>query len=106
MHRINGTMNRSKVVWLGSWLVALISAQASDIAISRDGSRVVIPFAGTLESADQLSGPWLALTNVANPFVEEASKARRFYRSREAGSIFSGRSVVNWTLTGPFQTNF
>ncbi len=79
---------------------------APTIEIAREGAQVKVAYTGTLEAADALSGPWMTITNAANPFLEETTSVRRFYRTRENGSIFSSASVLNWTLTGPFQTNF
>jgi hypothetical protein len=76
------------------------------IAISRKDGQVTITFNGALESATQLSGPWLDLTNATNPFTEIPATAQRFYRARESGGVFSSSSILHWTLRGPFQTNF
>jgi hypothetical protein len=76
------------------------------IAITRDGAQVKIAYGGTIEAANTLNGPWIPLTNAANPLLEETTRASRFYRAREGDSIFSSASVLNWGLTGPFQTNF
>lgn len=80
----------------------------STIAISREGVRVKITFAGTLQSADAASGPWNNVANATSPFEENPASNQRFYRIREPGpeSIFSSRSIVLWTMMGPFQTNF
>jgi hypothetical protein len=76
------------------------------IAISREGVRVNITFRGALQSADAVSGPWNDVPNAASPFNEDSANGQRFYRTREPDSIFSSRSVVALTMTGPFQTHF
>src|SRR5687767_15180087 len=65
------------------------------IAISREGVRVKITFAGTLQSADAVSGPWNSVSNATSPFEENPASLQRFYRTREPvpESIFSSRSV-------------
>ena len=84
------------------------AADAPAVAIARDSARLKITFAGTLESADAIGGPWTEVTNAASPFGLEPADQQRFFRTRSAGglSIFSSHSVVSWTLSGPFQAHF
>jgi len=83
-----------------------ISIGSPTIQIGLDGARVKIVFAGTLRSADAVSGPWNDVPDAASPFNEDPANRQRFYRTREPDSIFSSRSVVAFTLTGPFQSHF
>lgn len=78
------------------------------VAISRDATRVKLTFTGTLQSTEAVGGPWNDISNAASPFEDDTAGKQKFYRTRETdtGSIFSSRSLVSWTITGPFQTNF
>ena len=76
------------------------------IAISRDGPKVSISFNGTLQWTDAVTGPWKDAVNKTSPFTEDSTDSKRFYRSVDTGSIFSSASVVELTLTAPFQRNF
>jgi len=82
------------------------SIVAPTIAISREGARAKITFSGTLQSADAVSGLWNDLVNAASPYYQDMAGTQRFYRTRAPESIFSSSSVIAWTMTGPFQTNF
>jgi hypothetical protein len=96
-----------RLIWsLTAIGVCALSLAGPTIGITREGSRVKIAYRGTLNAANALSGPWIELTNAPNPFIEETGANRRFYRSWENDGIFSSASVLHWTLTGPFQTNF
>src|SRR5204862_3506652 len=35
---------------------------------------------GTLETADQISGPWIAITNAQNPYTNTIASGSKFYR--------------------------
>jgi hypothetical protein len=76
------------------------------ISISRDISQIRIAFAGTLQSAMTVTGPWLDLTNVSNPYLVNAASGQRFYRSRHPDSILASTSVVFMAVTGPLQKHF
>lgn len=84
-------------------------AVSPPLAIVRDGPHVQISFNGILQSADSLEGPWIDLTNAVSPHVADLSAAaRRYFRNRETspGGVFSARTVLNLTITGPFQQHF
>jgi hypothetical protein len=76
------------------------------IAINRDTAQIKINFAGTLQSATSVTGPWLDLTNVSNPYSVDTASGQRFYRSRHPDSIFASTSVVFMIVTGPLQKHF
>jgi len=76
------------------------------IEITREAALPKITFAGTLESAAQVSGPWTDVTNASNPHFPDAAESRRFFRARGVGSIFSARSVLEMTVAGPLQQHF
>ncbi|HRI12966.1 MAG TPA: hypothetical protein PLX89_08175 [Verrucomicrobiota bacterium] len=79
------------------------------VEIATAGGTIQIAFGGTLESAPGLDGPWNPEPEVTNPYrPDPASANQRFFRARssDSESIFSSRSVVNWNVTGPWQTHF
>jgi hypothetical protein len=79
------------------------------VAIAQDADQVRITFAGILEAAADIHGPWLEVAGAVSPIlVDPAGAGPRFYRSREAAGdgVFSSRAVVDWILTGPFQSHF
>ncbi|HKX60620.1 MAG TPA: hypothetical protein VJS65_02235, partial [Verrucomicrobiae bacterium] len=76
------------------------------INIHRETSQIRIAFTGTLQSASTVTGPWLDLTNVSNPYTVDAATGPAFFRSRHPDSIFASTSVVAMTLTGPLQKHF
>src|SRR5438552_1462390 len=88
----------------GDHLAKEISLPAVTIAI--EAGRVSIRFSGTLQSADELAGPWNDESSAFSPFEPIPAKTRRFYRTRQPDSIFASRSVVALPVTGPFQTHF
>lgn len=75
-------------------------------AISRDAAGNVIAFRGTLQVAPAVTGPWTDLTEADSPLREVADGPQRYYRTREPDSIFMGRAVVSFHVTGPLQTHF
>ena len=84
---------------------------APTVAITRAGDRVTITFAGTLESAESATGRWTEATNTESPWTQELAGPQRFFRARGPGGtndprIFASTSVVQMTLTGPFQQHF
>lgn len=78
------------------------------IAISREGGRVAIGFAGRLQSAPAVTGPWLDLPAARSPYFPEGLLGHGFYRSisPEVASIFSVRSIVELAIAGPLQKHF
>src|SRR5687768_14424954 len=82
----------------------LTSAPA--IAIEHEAGKVKITFAGVLQSAGAIAGPWTALSNAISPHFPTAAGNQQFYRARDPDSIFSATSVAHFTLIGPFQTHF
>lgn len=82
------------------------STGRSAIAISRDRPGAKINFSGTLQSAESINGPWHDVSGASSPFVPDLARNSMFYRTRETDSIFSSPALLEWTLTGPFQTHF
>jgi len=76
------------------------------INIQREASEIRIAFTGTLQSAGAVTGPWLDLTNVSNPYTVDVTTGPAFFRSRHPDSIFASTSVIAMTLTGPLQKHF
>jgi hypothetical protein len=78
------------------------------LSISRDRGQILLSFTGTLQQALNLSGPWLEVTNATSPYQPNAESTHGFYRSVAASgsSIFSSRTVVDLTITGPLQKHF
>ena len=56
----------------------------SDLAIARQGLNALVTWKGTdsLQSADQITGPWQDPTNSTSAFYVSASPAAKFYRSK------------------------
>ena len=76
------------------------------ISITREGTGLKIAFTGTLQSAAAVTGPWTDVSEAANPYLPDPVENQRFYRTRDPDSIFSSRSVVELTVTGPLQAHF
>ncbi len=55
---------------------------APTIAIGRQGNNVVINFTGTLQAADDITGPWSDVA-AGSPFNTAPSAAKKFYRARQ-----------------------
>lgn len=55
---------------------------APTIAIGRQVGNVVINFTGTLQAADDITGPWTDVTG-SSPYTAAPSGARKFYRARQ-----------------------
>ncbi len=92
----------------GSWAVSTQPTPGA-LSIARDGGWIRITFSGVLVSAPTLHGPWTHVSGAASPYVVgPAGTAPRFYQAQAAGadSVFSSRTVLEWTLTGPFQPHF
>ncbi len=73
-----------------------------------DTNRII--YSGGLQSATNVSGPWTDVAGAVSPHMLNLDRPQRFYRTREFRAedqpIFANRSVVNWTLAAPFQSNF
>src|SRR6187402_2445229 len=67
------------------------------INIQREASEIRIAFTGTLQSAGTVTGPWLDLTNVSNPYTVDVTTGPAFFRSRHPDSIFASTSVIAMT---------
>lgn len=78
----------------------------STVSITQKSGKVSVSFTGSLERASELSGPWLKSTNAASPIELPPAAAHEFFRVRPEESIFSSRSIVLLTMTGPLQTHF
>ena len=52
------------------------------ISAARTADGLSITFTGTLESANDITGPWIAVQGATSPFAVKADQTRRFYRSR------------------------
>lgn len=50
--------------------------------LALSGSRIMITWTntGTLQVADNVTGPWASLTGLPSPYVDDLTRARRFYR--------------------------
>ena len=84
------------------------STNAPSLGIVRDGTQLAITFSGVLQSAETIVGPWTTLTNVVPPFRLQSAGVGQYFRSSAAlpVSVFSYRSVVTLTVTGPLQKHF
>jgi hypothetical protein len=83
--------------------------ETPQIEVEREGGQIKISFSDVLQSASEITGPWSALTNATSPLlIDPVIAGRSFFRSFSTNvpSVFSSRTVVAWTLTGPLQTHF
>ncbi|MFO1498358.1 MAG: hypothetical protein U1G07_08205 [Verrucomicrobiota bacterium] len=89
-------------------LPLLAATNAPAITIARTNQQVTVTFTAQLQSATNVSGPWITVTNAPNPFVVDLAAAHTLYRAVASGveSVFSARSIVRWTVAGPFQKHF
>lgn len=55
---------------------------APTLAISRQADNLVITFTGTLQAADDITGPWTDVTG-SSPYTTAPSGARKFYRAKQ-----------------------
>jgi hypothetical protein len=55
---------------------------ASNISISAAGGAVTITYQGTLQSADQVTGPFSAVAGATSPYTATPSDAVKFYIAR------------------------
>ena len=76
------------------------------LSIIRQDGKGVINFSGGLQFAETVLGPWMDVPNAANPYALDSRSQNQFFRTRAAGGILSADSVVEFTLTGPFQQHF
>jgi hypothetical protein len=78
------------------------------IMLSRtDATTARIEFTGgTLESAENVSGPWKEVTNAVSPLPVDLKSGRRFFRAVEVPGIFAAASVVDFSLSGPLRAHF
>jgi len=82
------------------------------LSVLREGGTLRLAYAGVLESASDPRGPWLTVSNAANPHPVDpgGGGGPRYYRTRSApvgdGGLFSETSVARWFLEGPFQDYF
>lgn len=78
------------------------------ISLSRsDATTAKIEFAGgTLVSADDISGPWRAVTNVSSPVNVDLKSGMRFFRAVAVPGIFNSSAVVDLLVTGPLRAHF
>jgi hypothetical protein len=86
----------------------LSAAEAPLISIQRDpgSSNLSVAFEGELESSETPDGPWTLVEGVTSPTRVDGRDGPKFFRARQSGSVFSGTSPLQWTLTGPFQKHF
>jgi hypothetical protein len=53
------------------------------MSVKRDGTGARLTFAGTLQSANALPGPWNEVTGATSPYTVPASEGARFFRAVE-----------------------
>mgnify|MGYP007046926435 CR=1 FL=1 len=76
------------------------------ISVARGQAGHEIRFQGILQSAQTIPGTWTEVTGAVSPYRLEPTEVPRFYRAMESGSVFSGGSVLELALRGPFQEYF
>lgn len=90
--------------------VALLEGRsAPPLGIERDANGVQITFQGRLLVSPTPSGPWTVSSNATSPWRVATDGPGRFFRAEsvaEAGGVFSSRTVVAWSVSGPFQKHF
>jgi len=77
----------------------------------REGNRLRITFTGTLLFASTPLGPWSPVPNATSPYLfAPDGPSLQFFRTMgeepDPDDLFGSRSVIQWTLTGPFQSHF
>ncbi len=84
------------------------SGAAVEVSIRREAARVQVLFAGTLESAERIEGPWSSVPGGASPYEIPAAEITRFFRARDAASesVFASASVAGLSVEGPLQQHF
>ncbi|MBX3745946.1 MAG: hypothetical protein KF833_11625 [Verrucomicrobiae bacterium] len=60
-----------------------LPSPAPTLSVSREGAGIRVTFTGTLEAADNVTGPWSAVAGAVSPATIPAADARRFYRARQ-----------------------
>jgi hypothetical protein len=64
-------------------LVPLSSTPQVNIAVAMSGNQLVLSWPlGTLEQADDLSGPWTVVSGATPPYMSATSSLKMFYRVR------------------------
>jgi hypothetical protein len=53
------------------------------MTVERDGTRAKLTFAGKLQSANAIPGPWNEVTGATSPCTVPASEGARFFRAVE-----------------------
>jgi hypothetical protein len=78
------------------------------IHLAREGAGVQLAFDGMLQEANSIAGPWRDVPEAASPWRLGLTNSPAFYRTRSIApeSIFLSRSVVEWSVTAPLQSNF
>lgn len=76
------------------------------ISIIRKEGESAINFSGLLQSAETVFGPWTDVPNAESPYEPNSPSQSQFYRTWVSSGIFSTDSVVEFSLTGPFQKHF
>jgi hypothetical protein len=72
------------VDWLlGGQVVVPVAAKFSPV--TKQGNNVILSWTGggTLQSADNVTGPWTDVANASSPFTAAISVAKRFYRVKQ-----------------------
>lgn len=105
-----------RFVAAGLWLRVLggIAVQAGDepiigqpsISVAQGKAGHEIRFQGILQSAQTVPGIWTEVPGAVSPYRLEPTESHRFYRALESGSVFSGDSVLELAISGPFQEHF
>lgn len=94
------------------WLVAPLEAEnsgttnATPFSIRHGKTGISITYSGTLQKADSLLGPWKDISVDNSPYEAVPSETQGFYRRIESEGLFASDSIVDLTLTGPFQQHF
>ncbi len=84
-------------------------ATAPSIQMVRDPAGLRLVFSGVLCTATAPQGPWIKVPAATSPHLLDPSPtSHRFYRAFQPASagIFEDSSILEWTLTGPFQDHF
>lgn len=79
------------------------------VQILHSQGRIQIHFTGILLTANAIHGPWTTIPHTASPYLPDpAPTSPRFYRAQASAddALFSTRTVLALTLTGPFQPHF
>jgi len=63
-------------------IMASDTAIKPTVAIRREGVGVAVEFAGTLQSASNVAGPWTDVSNAKSPFAVGQLSGAQFFRAR------------------------